>query len=80
MQPFMVKPHWLSAMLHSTVLALVALATEGAIDTDSLELVWYDDFVGGDVDWDKWVADEGDGCDIDLCDWGNSEKQVRMSP
>ncbi|CAN0516537.1 unnamed protein product, partial [Scytosiphon promiscuus] len=51
-------------------------AGEAALDVDALELVWFDDFVGNSVDWDKWIVDEGDGCDIGLCDWGNGEKQV----
>eukprot|EP00903_Cladosiphon_okamuranus_P018231 g16770.t1 len=48
---------------------------EAALDQEALELVWYDDFAGSSVDWDKWVVDEGDGCDVNLCDWGNGEKQ-----
>lgn len=54
----------------------MAREAKAALDRDSLELVWYDNFSGASLDWDKWVVDEGDGCDIDLCDWGNGEKQV----
>ena len=60
----------------SLVLSLLPRAAEAALDQEALELVWYDEFAGGSVDWDKWVVDEGDGCDINLCDWGNGEKQV----
>ncbi|CAN0567513.1 unnamed protein product, partial [Laminaria digitata] len=55
---------------------LAGWAAEAALDIESLELVWFDDFVGDSVDWDKWIVDEGDGCDVGLCDWGNGEKQV----
>lgn len=57
--------------------AIFSAWTAGAeLDFDELELAWRDEFHGGSVDWDKWVADEGDGCDVDLCDWGNGEKQA----
>lgn len=55
---------------------LAGRAAQGALDSDALRLVWYDEFDGAQVDWDKWVVDEGDGCDVNLCDWGNGEKQV----
>lgn len=51
---------------------------EAALDREALELVWYDEFGGGSVDWDKWLVDEGDGCDVNLCDWGNGEKQASL--
>lgn len=57
-------------------LSLLPRAAEAALDAGSLELVWYDEFGGGAVDWDKWVVDVGDGCDVNLCDWGNAEQQV----
>lgn len=62
--------------LFLVVFSLVAREANTALDRDSLELVWYDNFSGDSLDWDKWVVDEGDGCDIDLCDWGNGEQQV----
>lgn len=57
-------------------ISLLAREAKAALDRDSLELVWYDNFSGASLDWDKWVVDEGDGCDINLCDWGNGEQQV----
>eukprot|EP00752_Nemacystus_decipiens_P012339 g10939.t1 len=62
-------------LILSLVLSVLPLTAEAALDQETLELVWYDEFVGGSVDWDKWVVDEGDGCDINLCDWGNGERQ-----
>lgn len=60
----------------ATFLLLLGWTVEAAIDQEALELVWYDDFEGSSVDWDKWIVDKGDGCDVGLCDWGNGEEQV----
>ena len=40
---------------------------------DIRELIWQDNF----DTWDKdiWVPEEGDGCEEDLCGWGNQELQ-----
>ena len=38
-------------------------------------LVWADEFDGTSLDLSKWSAQIGDGCDIDLCGWGNNEGQ-----
>ncbi|CAM9195956.1 unnamed protein product, partial [Phaeothamnion confervicola] len=38
-------------------------------------LVFEDEFEGPALDTDKWTYDEGDGCDYNLCQWGNSELQ-----
>lgn len=61
------------------LLSLLGRATDAALDVDALRLVWYDEFEGAQLDWDKWVVDEGDGCDVNLCDWGNGEQQVRKT-
>ncbi|MDB5258316.1 MAG: Glucan endo,3-beta-D-glucosidase [Chitinophagaceae bacterium] len=37
------------------------------------ELIWYDEFNGSTLDAAKWTPQLGDGCDIDLCGWGNDE-------
>ena len=37
--------------------------------------MWQDEFDGDTVDNAKWQFVEGDGCDQDLCGWGNDEKQ-----
>ena len=37
------------------------------------ELVWADEFDGAEVDQTKWSFQIGDGCDINLCGWGNNE-------
>ncbi|MGK7312819.1 MAG: glycoside hydrolase family 16 protein [Candidatus Longimicrobiales bacterium M2_2A_002] len=38
-------------------------------------LVWSDEFDGNALDATKWSVQTGDGCDIDLCGWGNNELQ-----
>src|SRR5210317_1230374 len=34
-----------------------------------------EDFEGGSLNESLWSYDIGDGCDINLCGWGNNEKQ-----
>ena len=43
------------------------------------KLVWQDEFNGNAVDTSNWNYQLGDGCDIGLCGWGNSEKQTYQS-
>jgi beta-glucanase (GH16 family) len=38
-------------------------------------LVWEEKFNKDTIDAQTWTYDMGDGCAIDLCDWGNSEMQ-----
>ncbi|CAM9477420.1 unnamed protein product, partial [Discosporangium mesarthrocarpum] len=54
---------------------LLVCPAGAALNTSELQLVWYDEFMGDAVDSDKWVLEEGDGCDVNLCNWGNAEKQ-----
>lgn len=37
--------------------------------------VWADEFSGTSLDETKWNYQLGDGCDINLCGWGNNELQ-----
>lgn len=69
---------WRLVPLLLAALSARRIAVEAALVTEDLQLVWHDEFNGGSVDWDKWVVDEGDGCDVDLCDWGNGEKQASI--
>lgn len=36
-------------------------------------LIWADEFDGATLDLTKWTPQIGDGCDINLCGWGNNE-------
>lgn len=48
----------------------------GDLAPDSLwTLVWADEFDGTQLDPSRWSFQVGDGCDIDLCGWGNNELQ-----
>lgn len=38
-------------------------------------LVWSDEFEGDNINTDNWSFQLGNGCDIDLCGWGNNELQ-----
>jgi beta-glucanase (GH16 family) len=39
------------------------------------QLLWQDEFNGTTLDASKWTPQIGDGCDINLCGWGNNELQ-----
>ena len=44
------------------------------IDTNSIpNLIWNDEFNGNSVDLSKWTFVNGDGCEFNLCGWGNAE-------
>jgi len=73
-------------LLLATALAATALPgcrvdggitmSEGDILPDSgWTLVWSDEFEGTRLDPERWSVQVGDGCDIDLCGWGNNELQ-----
>lgn len=44
-------------------------------DLDGWSLVWQDEFDGSSLDASKWSVQVGDGCDQNLCGWGNNELQ-----
>jgi len=79
-------PASLAALLFTTALAAAAIpgcradggitASEPEVVLDSAwTLVWSDEFEGTELDPDRWSVQVGDGCDIDLCGWGNNELQ-----
>lgn len=43
--------------------------------TEDWTLVWSDEFDGNALDTSKWSVQTGDGCEINLCGWGNNELQ-----
>ncbi|MEP7322252.1 MAG: family 16 glycosylhydrolase [Saprospiraceae bacterium] len=44
-----------------------------AIRAQCPQLVWSDEFNSTDLNLSNWSYQIGDGCDINLCQWGNSE-------
>ncbi|NJL74911.1 MAG: glycoside hydrolase family 16 protein [Saprospiraceae bacterium] len=45
------------------------------IAPDCPQLVWADEFDGTSLNLSNWTPLTGDGCDINLCGWGNNELQ-----
>ncbi len=41
----------------------------------SMELVWQDEFSGESINSEYWSFELGNGCDKELCAWGNNELQ-----
>lgn len=41
----------------------------------SMRLIWSDEFEGTQLNTDDWTYELGDGCDKNLCGWGNNELQ-----
>jgi beta-glucanase (GH16 family) len=42
----------------------------------SMELIWADEFDGTALNNNFWSYDLGDGCNVNLCGWGNNEMQA----
>jgi beta-glucanase (GH16 family) len=66
-------------------------STDGGTDTgpavdytsptsyDGYNLVWSDEFNGSSVNTDNWTHEIGDGCNVNLCGWGNNELEYYRS-
>ena len=46
---------------------------------DGYNLVWSDEFNGTSVNTDNWTHEIGDGCNVNLCGWGNNELEYYRS-
>ena len=57
------------------LLAWLALVSSSAQADTCATPLWQDEFTGDRIDEDKWQLIKGDGCDQDLCGWGNNEEQ-----
>ncbi len=55
--------------------SLLSLGAASVMAQQCQTLVWSDEFDGTAVDTSKWEFQEGDGCDVGVCGWGNSELQ-----
>jgi len=56
-------------------LTVLAASSASVAAQQCQSLIWSDEFNGSAVDTTKWEFQEGDGCDIGLCGWGNNELQ-----
>ncbi len=63
--------------LHAAKAAVLALIFFSASTTYAQcpTLIWSDEFDGEDLNTDYWSYQIGDGCNINLCGWGNNELQ-----
>lgn len=62
-------------MKKNCILALVFTFFSIQSFSQSWSLIWSDEFDSTAIDTKKWNFDIGTGCDIDLCGWGNQEKE-----
>ncbi|MGV6806727.1 MAG: hypothetical protein ACWA5K_02340, partial [bacterium] len=54
---------------------VIGLAPIGVAAGFCAEPAWQDQFNGEALDTSRWQIVEGDGCDQNLCNWGNDELQ-----
>ena len=66
------RPLLLTAAM--TLLSLPAMAGEGVPNCGALTFA--DEFEGDSLKREQWNVVTGDGCDLNLCGWGNNEQQV----
>jgi beta-glucanase (GH16 family) len=55
----------------STTSSAVAITVNPVFNCN--QVIWSDEFNGTSVDQTKWIYQTGDGCNINLCGWGNNE-------
>ncbi len=56
-------------------ITIVSILLATPLSTKAQTLVWQENFNADTINAQTWTYDMGDGCAIDLCDWGNSEMQ-----
>lgn len=61
--------------MKKNLLTLISCLIAGIVHSQCPKLVWADEFNGTELDLTKWSYQIGDGCDINLCQWGNNELQ-----
>ncbi|MBB4080695.1 beta-glucanase (GH16 family) [Lewinella aquimaris] len=62
-------------MQHIYLAFILTLLSSSALVAQCPELVWSDEFDGDALNTDNWTYEIGDGCDRNLCGWGNNELQ-----
>ena len=60
-------------------LLLLLLSCLGSRTVSAQTLVWEENFNGTTIDPDTWTFDFGDGCERNLCGWGNQELEYYTS-
>lgn len=69
--------------LHASVKTLVLIVAMAACGfpraADAQAPVWQDNFDAPGIDTGKWFYDVGNGCQLGICGWGNSELQYYTS-
>ena len=60
-------------------LLFLLLAGLGSRATSAQTLVWEENFNGPGINPDTWTFDFGDGCERNLCGWGNQELEYYTS-
>ncbi len=58
-----------------STIALSIISSIGIINAQCPEIIWQDEFEKTTLDVTKWSYQNGNGCDIGLCGWGNNELQ-----
>lgn len=70
----------MNKFITKNVLAITVGMTFSALSmAANYELAWSDEFDGTTLDMTKWSYMLGDGCDINLCGWGNNERQYYLA-
>jgi len=54
---------------------IMSCVAANSFASDCAHPVWQDEFDGNKLDLTKWTITQGDGCDQNLCGWGNNELQ-----
>ncbi|MDF1697504.1 MAG: hypothetical protein P1U56_16795 [Saprospiraceae bacterium] len=57
------------------VITLLSFIVALSLIAQCLEIVWQDEFEKPALDASKWSFQIGDGCDLNICGWGNNELQ-----
>jgi beta-glucanase (GH16 family) len=65
----------LSAMAASVLMIYGAQASASVTSPTIGRLLWSEEFNGTSLDATRWTADNGNGCQINLCGYGNAELQ-----
>ena len=60
-------------LLKYLIILIPSLISISFLDAQCPKLLWADEFNGAELNTSNWSYQVGDGCDINLCQWGNNE-------